>query len=127
MRKGGDYSGIAIPYSSPGSHHVREYGLRRNHPDFEAGAKGELRVKQKYLSPPGRGNMLYLPSGCDPVLLRIRDLSVILTEGEFKTLAFVATCGMECDGRTAIPPHWDRRRVTGGERLPKRPGWRDSD
>jgi hypothetical protein len=35
-RKGGDYAGIAIPYFAPGSHHVREYRLRRDHPDFEA-------------------------------------------------------------------------------------------
>ncbi len=86
-RKGGDYSGIAIPYFSPGSHQVREYRLRRDHPDLEAGANGELRVKQKYLSPPGRGNMLYLPPGADPALLRNTTLPLILTEGEFKTLA----------------------------------------
>jgi predicted P-loop ATPase len=86
-RKGGDYSGIAIPYVSPGSPYVREYRLRRDHPDFEAGANGELRVKQKYLSPPGRGNMLYLPPACDPALLRNVALPLILTEGEFKTLA----------------------------------------
>jgi hypothetical protein len=86
-RKGGDYSGIAIPYVSPGSPYVREYRLRRDHPDFEAGANGELRVKQKYLSPPGRGNMLYLPPGCDPALLHNAALPLILTEGEFKTLA----------------------------------------
>jgi predicted P-loop ATPase len=86
-RKGGDYSGIAIPYFSPGSPYVREYRLRRDHPDFEAGANGELRVKQKYLSPPGRGNMLYLPPGCDPALLRNAAFPLILTEGEFKTLA----------------------------------------
>ncbi len=86
-RKGGDYSGIAIPYFSPGSHQVREYRLRRDHPEFEAGANGELRVKQKYLSPPGRGNMLYLPPVADPALLREIALAVILTEGEFKTLA----------------------------------------
>jgi hypothetical protein len=61
--------------------------LRRDHPDFEAGANGELRVKQKYLSPPGRGNMLYLPPECDPALLRNATLPLILTEGEFKTLA----------------------------------------
>ena len=53
-RRGGDYAGIAIPYFAPGSNHVREYRLRRDHPDFEEGANGELRVKQKYLSPPGR-------------------------------------------------------------------------
>lgn len=86
-RKGGDYSGIAIPYFAPGSHHVREYRLRRDHPDFEADATGDLKVKQKYLSPPGRGNMLFLPPGCDHVVLSNADLPLVITEGEFKTLA----------------------------------------
>ena len=86
-RRGGDYAGIAIPYLAPGSHHVREYRLRRDHPDFEEGTNGELRVKQKYLSPPGRGNMLYLPPGCDHIVLTNTELPLVITEGEFKTLA----------------------------------------
>jgi Domain of unknown function (DUF3854) len=85
-RKGGDYAGIAIPYFAPGTRHVREYRLRRDHPDLEAGANGELKVKQKYLSPPGRGNMLYLPPGTDPRALQKVDLPIVITEGEFKTL-----------------------------------------
>ena len=30
-RKGGDYSGLAIPYFHPGSERVRDYRLRRDH------------------------------------------------------------------------------------------------
>lgn len=86
-RRGGDYAGIALPYFAPGSRHVREYRLRRDHPDFEADANGDLKVKQKYLSPPGRGNMLYLPPGCDHNALTNVELPLIITEGEFKTLA----------------------------------------
>jgi hypothetical protein len=86
-RKGGDYAGIAIPYFAPGDRHVREYRLRRDHPDLEADSSGQLKVKQKYLSPPGRSNMLYLPPGCDSALLGNADLPLIITEGEFKTLA----------------------------------------
>jgi hypothetical protein len=33
-RKGGDYAGIAIPYFAPGDRQVREYCLRRDHPDL---------------------------------------------------------------------------------------------
>ncbi len=51
-RKGGDYAGIAIPYFAPDDQYVREYRLRRDHPDLEADSGGQLRVKQKYLSPP---------------------------------------------------------------------------
>jgi len=83
----GDYSGILIPYFHPGSNQVRDYRLRRDHPDLEYDAGGALKAKRKYLSPPGRSNMLYFPPGvrqshlCDPML------PVVITEGEFKTLA----------------------------------------
>ena len=67
---GGDYSGILIPYFHPGSDQVRDYRLRRDHPDLEYDAAGSLKVKRKYLSPPGRSNMLYLPPGVPQSLLR---------------------------------------------------------
>ena len=66
-RRGGDYAGIVIPYFAPASQQVREYRLRRDHPDLEAGPDGVLKVRQKYLSPPGRGNMLYLSPDCEEV------------------------------------------------------------
>jgi hypothetical protein len=84
---GGDYSGILIPYFLPGSDQLRDYRLRRDHPDVEYDAAGSLKAKRKYLSAPGRSNMVYLPPGvrqshlCDPML------PVVITEGEFKTLA----------------------------------------
>jgi hypothetical protein len=53
-RRCGDYSGIAIPYFRPGSERVHDYRLRRDHPDIEYDGSGSLKVKQKYLSPPGR-------------------------------------------------------------------------
>ena len=86
-RGGGDYSGILIPYFLPGSDQVRDYRLRRDHPDLEYDAAGNLKAKQKYLSPPGRSNMLYLPPGVSQSLLRDPMLPVVITEGEFKTLA----------------------------------------
>jgi hypothetical protein len=100
-RKGGDYTDIAIPYFAPGDRHVREYRLRRDHPDLEADSSGQLKIKQKYLSPPGRSNMLYLPPGCDSALLSNAELPLILTEGEFKTLALwrLATFGVGNDPR----------------------------
>ncbi len=100
-RKGGDYAGIAIPYFAPGERHVREYRLRRDHPDLEADSGGQLKVKQKYLSPPGRSNMLYLPPGCDNALLVNAELPLIITEGEFKTLALwrLAKFGIQNDPR----------------------------
>ena len=69
-RKGGNYSGILMPYFRPDSDRVREYRLRRDHPDLEYDVAGNLRLRQKYLSPVGRSNMLYLPPGAGQPLLR---------------------------------------------------------
>jgi hypothetical protein len=78
---GGDYSGIAIPYFHPGAERVRDYRLRRDHPDMEYDGSGSLKVKQKYLSPPGRSNMLYLPPRVPQSQLRDPELPVVITEG----------------------------------------------
>ena len=86
-RKSGDYAGLLIPYFHAESNQVREYRLRRDHPDVEYDFAGNLKVRQKYLSPPGRSNMLYLPPGVSQSLLREPALPIVLTEGEFKTLA----------------------------------------
>jgi hypothetical protein len=86
-RKGGNYAGIVIPYFLPASDRVREYRLRRDQPDLEYDAAGHLQPRQKYLSPPGRPNMLYIMPGVNPLLLSDPSLPVVITEGEFKTLA----------------------------------------
>ena len=98
-RRGGDYAGIAIPYFAPASQHVREYRLRRDHPDLESAPDGALKIRQKYLSPPGRGNMLYLAPGCDEEELRDSELPIIITEGEFKTLALTRLASWNSSGR----------------------------
>jgi hypothetical protein len=85
-RRGGDYSGILIPYFLPGSDQVRDYRLRR-HPDLEYDTGGSIKVRQKYLSPPGRSNMLYLPPAVPPSLLHDPAVLIMITEGEFKALA----------------------------------------
>lgn len=78
----GDYAGIIIPYIWPGEQHIREYRLRRDHPEIESG-----KAKNKYLSRLGRANMLYFVPGtraewlCDPTL------PIVLTEGEKKCIA----------------------------------------
>jgi hypothetical protein len=86
-RKSGNYAGIIIPYHHPGSDHIRDYRLRRDQPDLEYDSGGNLKQRQKYLSPPGRSNMLYLVPGVNQVLLRDASLPIMITEGEFKTLA----------------------------------------
>lgn len=83
----GDYSGIVFPYVLPGSDHPREYRLRRDNPDLEQRSDGTIKEKAKYLSPPGRSNMLYFVPMTDPEWLTDASLPVCITEGEKKTLA----------------------------------------
>jgi hypothetical protein len=78
----GDFAGLLIPNVWPGSDHIREYRLRRDHPEVENG-----RPRMKYLAPPGRGNLLYFPVETDPAWLTNPELPVVFTEGEFKTIA----------------------------------------
>jgi Domain of unknown function (DUF3854) len=86
-RRSGNYAGILIPYFHPGSDRVREYRLRRDQPDYEYDSAGNLKPKQKYLSPPGRSNILYVVPGVGRSLLADPALPIVITEGEFKTLA----------------------------------------
>jgi hypothetical protein len=83
----GDFSGIAIPYLWPAEEAIREYRLRRDHPDLEAAENGRFREKNKYLSPPGRGNLIYIPPEVEPSWLADESLPIILAEGEKKALS----------------------------------------
>ena len=40
-RKSGNYAGIVIPYFHPGTDQLREYRLRRDHPDLEYDGPGK--------------------------------------------------------------------------------------
>jgi predicted P-loop ATPase len=86
-RKNGNYAGVVIPYFHPGSGSVREYRLRRDQPELEYDFAGNLKTRQKYLSPPGRSNLLYVVPGISQESLRDPTLPIVITEGEFKTLA----------------------------------------
>jgi predicted P-loop ATPase len=82
-----DYSGILIPYFVPGQPSVREYRLRRDNPELTYSPDGKPKPQRKYLSPPGRSNLLYIPVGVELGWLSDTTLPVVLTEGEFKTIA----------------------------------------
>jgi len=86
-RRNGNCSGIIIPFFLPGSDQVRECRLRLDQPDLKYDSAGTLLVRQKYLSPPGRSNMLYFAPGTGPALLKDVELPIIIADGEFKTLA----------------------------------------
>jgi hypothetical protein len=85
---GADYNGILFPYVWPGELHVREYRLRRDNPEAQYDGKGVLKGHaRKYLSPPGRGNILYFVPGTPPEWLKNIDIPIIITEGEKKAIA----------------------------------------
>lgn len=82
------YAGIVFPYITPGGRGaIRDYRLRRDQPDYERNGNGELKEKGKYLSPPGRANMLYFPPRVSETDLADQGMPCVITEGEKKTLS----------------------------------------
>jgi P4 family phage/plasmid primase-like protien len=96
------YEGLAIPYFFPGESRVREWRLRRDHPDIEY-KDNRPRERGKYLSPPGRGNMIYFVPGLASELLNAVTTPVIVTEGEFKTLALWRLANYESSSQRFLP------------------------
>src|SRR5262249_41019610 len=76
----------------------------RDQPDYEYDSAGSLKPKQKYLSPPGRSNMLYVVPGVGRLLLADLELPIIITEGEFKTLALWRAAHHGTPGRPRFLP-----------------------
>ena len=77
-----DCSGIFIPYFLPDDGNQRSHRIRRDHPEMEGG-----KPKGKYMSYPGERLKLYIPVGTSAAALADTDLPLIITEGEFKTIA----------------------------------------
>lgn len=97
-RGGEDYAGLIFPYVWPGDSRPREYRLRRDYPDLEQSSNGQVKETKKYLSPPGRGNLLYFPPQTDPRYLQDTSIPAVVTEGEKKALALFrlfSECGEE--------------------------------
>ena len=86
-RDDGSYSGTIFSYMWPGENRIREYWLRRDRPEIEYDSEGKPREKNKYLGPPGRGNLLYITPSTQPELLNDLSAPIVITEGEKKTLA----------------------------------------
>ena len=98
-----NYAGIVFPYVWPGEQMPREYRLRRDQPDLEHNAEGKLKQRAKYVSPPGRGNLLYFLPGTDPVLLSDAAVPLAITEGEKKTLALRRLSSHDTDKPRFLP------------------------
>lgn len=110
------YEGLAIPYFLPGESRAREWRLRRDHPDLEY-KEGKPRERGKYMSPPGCRNMVYFAPSMSPFLLKDAGMQVVLTEGEFKTLALWRLANYEFPSPRFLPLGfagvWNWRGVVG--------------
>ena len=102
-RDNGTYAGLVIPYTLPGESVAREWRLRRDRPDIEYDKEGKPKERGKYLSPPGRANKVYWPPATVVDLLKARDVPVVLTEGEFKTLALWRLATHQTDKPRFLP------------------------
>lgn len=83
----GDYSGILIPYFRPGADRHHAHRIRRDNPDMKRRTDGTLKEDRKYCNPPGQRNCFYFPPGLTGSELADTSLDILITEGEFKTLA----------------------------------------
>jgi hypothetical protein len=97
------YEGLIFPYFWPGESQPREYRLRRDHPDLERTAAGTTKLKNKFMSPPGRGNHIYFPPDIPPDLLEDTEVPVRITEGEKKTLALWRLAMYEAERPRFLP------------------------
>jgi hypothetical protein len=86
-RDNGSYSGIVFVYVWPGEDRIREYWLRLDRPEVRYDAGGNPKEQNKYIGPPGRGNLLYITPGTQSELLNDVRVPVAITEGAKKTLA----------------------------------------
>lgn len=117
-RKAGvDYAGIIFPYIWPGEQRAREYRLRRDLPDFKKQADGKIKEEGKYLSPPGRANLLYFPPNTNPEMLSDAGIIAVITEGEKKTLALARFFAEDQEERLVIGLSgvWNWRGIVGKE------------
>jgi Virulence-associated protein E-like domain/Domain of unknown function (DUF3854) len=116
-RKTGDLAGLIIPNIFPGEEQPREYRLRLDHPELEQRVDGTVRARRKYLQPIERRNILYFPPGLPPELLTATFTPVIVTEGEFKSLALWAASNHNSQPPrfvpVSVPGVWNWRGTVG--------------
>jgi hypothetical protein len=79
----GNYSGLLIPYTLPGTVDARGYRLRVDHPALDEHNK----PRYKYLAEPGSTNKLYFAPLTDRAWLQDATIPVVITEGELKTVS----------------------------------------
>ena len=98
-----DYAGILVPFLWPGQQHASNHRIRRDNPPVQ-NKNGKRKEKDKYLSPPGYGNSLYFHPDTPPAILTDPTATLVLTEGQKKTLALVRLGYEGCSDSSAAGP-----------------------
>lgn len=116
-KRGRDCAGLVIPYFDAAGEQMRAYRIRRDNPEQEPTSKGGWKPKAKYLGPPEQRNMLYLAPGFAQ-WMQDTDTPIIITEGEFKTLALARLAWFESPRVPRFVPGglggvWNWRGTTG--------------
>ncbi|WP_321473020.1 VapE domain-containing protein [uncultured Paludibaculum sp.] len=135
-RERGDYAGLLLPYSHPAGP-TGYYRIRRDVPELEIRTGNKRAEVMKYIGPPERGNRLYFPPGVTVDQAGDVNLPIVITEGEFKTLALSRLASHEATAPRFLPIGlggvWNWRGVIGkeggpnGERLTVKGPIRDLD
>jgi hypothetical protein len=115
-RKNGNMAGLLIPFIDPISKQITEYCLRRDEPELEI-RNGKQKETAKYIMPPGARNRVYFAPAATADLLTAGDVPLIITEGQFKTLALWRLATEGRDAARFLPMGlsgvWNWRGVTG--------------
>ncbi len=127
-KAGANFAGLIFPYTWPGEARPGEFRLRRDEPELEQKPDGTTKEKNKYLSPPGKGGLLYFPPGTPVDWLSDADVPCTIVEGEKKALAMSRFYRERGENRLVIglPGVWNWRGTVGstvngnGKRQPVR-------
>jgi hypothetical protein len=80
-------AGILIPFPTLDGSISCAFRIRRDTPDKRVDLKGETKIERKYAQPYGQRNHIYWPPGTTVEDIQNPALPLIITEGEYKTLA----------------------------------------
>ena len=80
-------AGILIPFPTLDGSISCAFRIRRDVPDKRVDLKGETKIERKYASPYGQRNHIYWAPGTTAEDIQNPALPIIITEGEYKTLA----------------------------------------
>lgn len=80
-------AGILIPFPTLDGSISCAFRIRRDVPDKRVDLKGETKIERKYASPYGQRNHIYWAPGTTVEDIQNPALPIIITEGEYKTLA----------------------------------------